>query len=389
MKDSTRRLLLFLIIVVAGSVMILIDIPIFYLLLGVMVLAILLLFLTGAILLPSLKRGSRTDDAKKAKAIKDTGSASAAKKSKKKRKVDAAQKPARRGIGGLFGSLGGGFSVILSNIKSVSKSDREKEEKRKKIDEMLDKSVAGYEGVSLDDIVPDVAPVKKKTVSDPFTDLAQDSIKIDQMEEITPEFDIPLFDDTDFEEDSIEIDTEVSSDGSEDISQLDIGLDEEEESITIDDEEDDEVAEILNAHRDELALPDEGDELGSLTGDMGDMDDIDLGSIDLDSDFEDGEPGNEIATGPAVPPKESGTPSQGIRQGKSEIPAIPDAKEMIAFGSGSREDDDLMSSLKSDAKAVKKSENLSLLRDMKDMQIPAGDLEMELEGLMKGSKRKE
>lgn len=57
---------------------------------------------------------------------------------------------------------------------------------------------------------------------------------------------------------------------------------------------------------------------------------------------------------------------------------MSDEEEMISFGSGSRQDDDLMASLKSEAKGVKKQENLSLLRDLKDVKVPASDLEKEL-----------
>ena len=56
MKDSTRRLVLFLVIIVAGSFMMLVNIPVFYLLAGVIILGILLLFLTGAIRLPKREK---------------------------------------------------------------------------------------------------------------------------------------------------------------------------------------------------------------------------------------------------------------------------------------------------------------------------------------------
>jgi hypothetical protein len=61
---------------------------------------------------------------------------------------------------------------------------------------------------------------------------------------------------------------------------------------------------------------------------------------------------------------------------------------MMAFSSGKGMDDDLMASLKSDATGVKKDTNAPLLRDLKDVKVPAADLEKELEGILSMTKVK-
>jgi hypothetical protein len=55
---------------------------------------------------------------------------------------------------------------------------------------------------------------------------------------------------------------------------------------------------------------------------------------------------------------------------------------MASFASGaSGTDEDMLSSLASDVKHVKKEQNTSLLRDLKDFKAPATDIESELDGI--------
>jgi hypothetical protein len=400
MKDSTRRLLLFLVIIVAGSFMILVDIPVFYLLAGVIVLGVLLLFLTGAIRLP--KRKSKAEGEKKAKPGKEgkeekiaakeaKKAAKAAKKQAKKTGVEPGDKKSKKGISEFFSTLAGAFSVLGRDLKTARGGSKEKDAQKRKIDEMLDQSVAGTPEVSLDDIVPDIAPVqKKKGVDDPFSELAQDSIKVDQMEGIEADLDIPLFDDEDLDAEAFGVESDVTPGGTDDFSKMDINLAEDEAPIAIDEEEDEEVQDILKAHQDILAGSGEGEEAISLDEDIGDFGDIDLDSVEMGE--ETGGSAEKVQASPAPAPASApGTgPAIPVSKGlKKEDLVMPDQDEMIAFGTGSRQDDDLMASLKSDAKTVKRQENLSLLRDLKDVRVPASDLEKELEGLLKISRRKE
>ena len=174
---------------------------------------------------------------------------------------------------------------------------------------------------------------------------------------------------------------------------MDINLDADEAPIAIDEEEDDEVTDILKAHQDVLDDSGEEQDAFSLDDDMGDFGDIDLNSVDM---------GEAMAGEEQVPEKAGAFPASSAGTGaaktaslggaapkKMDMPKMSDEDEMISFGSGSRQDDDLMASLKSEAKGVKKQENLSLLRDLKDVKVPASDLEKELEGLLKVTRRKD
>jgi hypothetical protein len=53
----------------------------------------------------------------------------------------------------------------------------------------------------------------------------------------------------------------------------------------------------------------------------------------------------------------------------------------FASASGSGSDEDLLSSLASDVKMVKKEKNISLLRELKDFKAPADEIENELKDM--------
>jgi hypothetical protein len=55
--------------------------------------------------------------------------------------------------------------------------------------------------------------------------------------------------------------------------------------------------------------------------------------------------------------------------------------DMAAFASGPGGDEDLMSSIASSIKHVKKDQDLSLLRELKDFKAPANEIEEELGGM--------
>lgn len=261
---------------------------------------------------------------------------------------------------------------------------------------MLDKSIQGAEITSLADVMPEVVPAPKMSVPDPFSDLATDTLDTDLLDSINPDDEFPVIDGIDLD---MEVPGETGDDKSnqgtqfEEMSTLDISLDESEMPIEIDEEEDDEVAEILNAHKDELSTGDDSS-LGGLPDSLDDIGDIDLGSIDLDDETESGgpsagSPGNVPSTASSPPaPAKSPSPSASASMSGGGSTGMSET-DMLSFGTGQREDDDLMASLKTDAKSTKKRENLSLLRDLKDVRVPASDLEKELEGILKSHKRRE
>jgi len=393
MKESTRRAVIFAVIVVGGTVMILFDLQTFYLIIGIIILGILLLFLTGAVKIPSFRL------ARKPRAEKPAKAREAAKKTpdkkEKKKKEEKIKGPATGGSGGSFARA---FSMLKLDLGKLFRSNKEKTTQAKKIDEMLEKSIRGEEVSSLGNIVPELAPPQKKGISDPFSELVKDPVNQDFMDDLPLDEDISLLNEMDLTDD---FSTGIQEGGQEDpdISYLDIELSGKESSVAIDEEEDDEVADILAAHQDMLA-DDEDSGVDPFSSGLDGLGDIDLGDMDLDQG--DGLTGSgsgnqdRPASGASSPkmttvvaPSLAPTPMPVVSGGSPGAKSESNEYDMVSFGSGHREDDDLMASLKSDAKGVKKQNNLSLLRDLKDVRVPASDLEKELEGIVRAKKQRE
>jgi len=116
---------------------------------------------------------------------------------------------------------------------------------------------------------------------------------------------------------------------------------------------------------------------------LGDLDNINLDDIDLGDD--------STADEPAASPESAASPAAATSSG-SLIPATPltpaaepepamDQSDISSFaaGNGPGSDDDMLSSLASDIKQVKKEKDVSLLRELKDFKAPAADIEQELQ----------
>ncbi len=173
-----------------------------------------------------------------------------------------------------------------------------------------------------------------------------------------------------------------------DISRMDLSLDDEAAQITIDDEQDDEVAQILEAHHEELKTPPpEGEPSfdSSLAGldnlDLeGGLDNLDLGDFNPEGD----------AVEPAPPPtsmpteerseKKPTSPSRSATASsqKTSIERNVANENMLSFSSGPTGDDDLMSSLKTDISGTKRKVNESLVRDLKDTKVQSSEIEKEI-----------
>jgi hypothetical protein len=392
MKESTRRAVIFVVIVGGGSVMIIFDLPTFYLVLGIAILGLLLLFLTGAIKVPTMKLTGKTRAENPVAAKEASKKASPAKEKKpKKEKVKSPN------AGDSSGSFIQAFSVLKLDMKKFFRSSREKTTHTKKIDEMLEKSIKGEEVSSLENIVPELALPQKKGISDPFSELVKDPLNPDLINDLPLDGDISVMDEMDLSDDFSE---GVQNESRElDVSHLDIELSGNESPIAVDEEEDDEVADILAAHQD-LLDEDEDAEVDPFSSGLDGLGDIDLGEIDLDQEDAraGGEPAKEdrpvpggsapLAT-PVGTSSLSPAPVLGAGGGGPGGRSDPNELDMVSFSTGHREDDDLMASLKSDVKGVKRQNNISLLRDLKDVRVPASDLEKELEGIVRAKKQRE
>lgn len=383
MQDSTLRVILFIVILAFGTLMLLVDVPFFYLLLGAVALAFLVLFLTGTIKLPASKRRKKPAPASQGSAKEKGENESKGKKDKKPKSGREKRKSPE-----IFSSLKKALAVIGNDLKRARLSRKGEGNRAKKIDTLLDRTVSGEEVVSLDDIVPEAVPAERKKGDDPFTALVGEDLNPDLLGEIEPdiEFSIPADEDL-----GIEIPTQkvTSPDGS--VFHMDLSLASDEAPIAIDETNDaDEVREILEAHKDEISItPDMEVPLSEV--DLGGIDTLDLEGIEIEGE----------SAGPQQPA--TATPAKGFAQageaGMAPIPSKPAAPEqkaspsvsqpeaeMLSFGTGKREDDDLMASLKAESKVKKKSEYASLVRDLKDVRVSASDLQKELEELLKPRK---
>ncbi|MCQ8893850.1 MAG: hypothetical protein NQU46_04385 [Methanolinea sp.] len=377
MKESTTRVVLLVAIMAFGTVMLILDIPFFYLLVGAVVLAILVLLSTGTVRVPSLKRKEKPAASPRKQTPEKGG------ESKRK----AVGEGGERGASHFFSSLKRAFAVLRSDFRKGKRSRKEEEARIKKIDTLLEKTIQGEPVTSLEDIVPEAPPAEREKKTDPFASLVGEDLNPDLLNgmETPGEFSIPG--DTDL---GMVPDQSLPAPEAE-VSQMDIALSMEEEPISLDETNDaDEVKEILEAHKDDIGqagdigvpVPEE-----TLEG----LESIDIEGIDIGEE----EPEGTAAPSPAAlsaAPLQKGTPASPTGpkpESPPQSPAPQPETEMISFGSGKREDDDLMASLKSEAKAKKKGEYASLIRDLKDIRVDASELQKELESLLSPRKPKD
>ncbi len=387
MKDSVRRLVIFVTIVGLGSAMILVNIPLIYMLLLIVAVGLLLLILLGAITVAEIKEAtstlsitskrkkpalqkpeSRQITEKTPAAQKNTGG----KKVEKKLPVKTVEKS-----GGIRAHL----SLLASSVESLGKILTERRKPRKKveeIDKLLDHTIS--ERVSRSSALESAGTVPAAIGSrggaggalpggsgkeiDPFLSLSGEELEtglLDGLDE--PELSAPSPDTHGVQQ--------VDDSG---ISLPDV------EMPPLPEETTDEASAILAANAEDIADETEGGD--GLGENLGDLDSINLDEIDLGDD-------NSVMETPAAAPQPAAGPAPGS---SSLIPATPitpagapefgmeDQSDISSFASGTTptSDDDMLSSLASDIKQIKKEKDVSLLRELKDFKAPATDIEKEL-----------
>ena len=393
MKDSLRRLVLFITIVGIGSAMIFVDIPLVYMLLLIVVVGFVLLIVLGTITVAEIKSvfsllnpanlrgrlgkaGSPHKVEKKPAAAKDAGV--------KKAEKAAPKKPAEPS-GGIRAHL----SLLASSVGSLGKILTESRKPKKKvedIDKLLDHTLT--EKVPRSSALESAAAVPAASgpgrggpggalpgeggkETDPFFSLSGEELEtglLDGLDE--PELSAAVATSPSGEPAPLEADSGLS------MPDL--------EMPPLPDETADDANAILAAHAgegsDEIGgLEDSG---GALTENLGDLDSINLDEIDLGDDSAMLEP----ASGP------SPIQAAGSAPGSSSlVPATPitpagasdganDQSDISSFAAGTAQgsDEDMLSSLATDIKQVTKEKNVSLLRELKDFKAPATDIEKEL-----------
>jgi hypothetical protein len=401
MKESLRRVILFIVIVITGSVMILLDIPLLMLIPLILATGFIVLLLLGAITVSDIKsvfRRPKFENLKKIAILKRLDEM----KFFEKKTVPAGGKeafPQRKENQGIvaakktrpFSHLHSFFSSLSSLGTVISERSRRKR-KVEHINELLDKTVTEkVKGSALDGAGKDRGsgtgsgsighepqePIKDQ---DPFISLSGD------------EFDVSLLDGLDDSEPPSLSSSAVQAPSISEtggpgllIPEPDIPL----PSMDITSETEGILSDNVDGLEEFSGL--DGGE--SIDQDFKDLDNLDLENIDLDSGTLDSftEEESPEATPPPVtsstsppnsanqPVKTDWVPSDAPRDAGKAGEADSSMSDISSFAKGaSGSDDDLLSSLASDVKHVKKEKNLSLLRELKDFKTPATNIEDEL-----------
>ena len=392
MKESLRRVILFAVIVTVGSVMILLDVPLILLVPLILATGFVVLLLLGAITLSDIKsvfRRPKFENLKKIAFLKRLDDM----KFFEKKTAQPAKKPAspQKKNAGTTAAAGKTATVsqvrsFLSSIGSLGSVIRERSRHTKKVEhinELLDKTVsekvkgsalagAGKERIS--GTGPGSIggePPEQVRDQDPFMSLSGD------------EFDVSLLDGLDDSEPlslspssgPVPLPSETDGPGRA-IPDTDIPL----PSLDISSEMNDILKDNEGGLEEFSGL--EGGE--TIDQDFKDLDNLDLENIDLDTGLEEvaseaKAPQVSGGTSPAdaaLPVKTDWIPSDAPGDAGRQSSSRSDISSFTKGASGS--DDDLLSSLASDVKHVKKERNLSLLRELKDFKVPAKNIEDEL-----------
>jgi hypothetical protein len=338
MKDSIRRILMFGAVIAGGLIIVLIDIPLFYLMVILIIIIFAILIASGTIPLGRLRQIRRTK--------------SEAKPAEKKVVKEKKGKPAEKtgGTRETFSLMKKGFSTFLGNIgKRKEKPAQPPAQKA-----ALKKTRAPEKPVksALSEVPQMTTPASTRPDADPLLPLVNEEIDTDLLDSVSLDDDLSLLDAV-----NPELDAPVMPEG--DIEKLDITIDDEEASITLDEDNTDEVKDILDQNVDEI-----GSTIDRAGGEA------DLDSISLDSGS-----GKEPA-GTGAEPSPSWMSSPGLDDDEGGEGEQEDA---FSFGGeGGSDEDDLLASLQSDIKSIKKNDEDSLLRELKNVKVPAVDLEKEL-----------
>ena len=389
------------IILTFGLILIFFDVTLVQLFFMMVVLVIVLPFVLGVATVDEVRTGfagmKKTGILKRLDEMKFFEKSGSAKGQKTPAKAEkASQKPAKadaKKIPDKTGGITGQIKSIFSSFGSLGTILKEKSRKGKKVDDinkMLDKTVSEKvppaSAASVNKGSPSLpAPGGAGGMpaggddSDPFLSLSSD------------EFDAGLLEGLD-DDSPPQMPGEITPDGPVSGSASDLPAPELSMSSM------DALAASGDASADSSLDAFSGlDGSGSLDGEFGDLDGLSLDDIDVDDDPGTGAapdtPGEEAPpTGSAPSSAAPAADSGPVRTAwiASDAPVGADITEdqlgiqsdMASFAGGSGgTDEDLLSSIASDVKTVKKDKDLSLLRELKDFKAPAADIEGELQGM--------
>jgi hypothetical protein len=406
MKAGLRRLILLLVIVVTGSVMILSDIPLIIMIPFIIIVGLILLLLLGAITpadirslfkkgialqkTPESKTGAKTE---KKSFIQRLDEIKFFEKPSPKSAPAAPLPPTKKSVPGVVEKkpgISGHLSSIVTSLSSLGSILKERGRHVKKVEDinkLLDKTVsekvkmsaladAGKIGSVGGGAAPALSGGAKE--EDLFLSLSGE------------EFDTGLLDELDDQE------KPAMAPGGAEALPASIGgssptsLAESELSMPALDITSD-TSEILKENMPGLEEFSglEGDE--SIDQEFSDLENLSIDDVNLDEEFpEDKKDDTEKSSDEPlkeIPEPSSPSEKPGVVKTEwisSDAPGggtdqISTQADMVVFAGGSQgTDEDLLSSIASDVKTVKKETDISLVRELKDFKAPATDIEKEL-----------
>jgi len=398
MKESLRRVILFAVIVITGSVMILFDVPLILMIPLILAVGFVILLLLGAITIADFKSVFTRKKLKNPKKISliqrldgmkffEKKSAPPDKKPPSPAKSAGTPKSGPQNAGNKTGTVSHLRLLFtsLGSLRTVLKERSKHAKKVEHIDELLDKAVSekvkssalASAGKGADTKIPPPGTSsgpglkEEEKNQDPFLSLSGD------------EFDASLLDGLDDQETPVSPSPgQIPGPGAPApgsaviVSQPEIPT----PSLDISSEADDILKDNKEGLEEFSGL--EGGE--SMDQDFSGLDAINLDDIDLDAEIEEE---TLSATESSPSPAEKPAPAVNTAWIASDAPKgadlpgdeIATQDDMSSFAKGaSGSDADLLSSLASDVKHVTKEKNTSLLRDLKDFKAPATDIENEL-----------
>jgi hypothetical protein len=394
MKENLRRIILFTVIVITGSVMILLDVPLILIVPLIVAAGFVILLLFGAITVADIRSFFTTKNLKNIKKISFIQRLDEMKFFEKKpappdnkpvlspkKKQIPKSVPKKPGAGSQIRS----FFTSLGSLRSVLNERSKQAKKVEHIDELLDKAVSEKVKSSALARAGNVADSKISSPGrvsgpgleegeedqDPFLSLSDD------------EFDISLLDGLD----------DLETPRSPLSGQVRTPVTPTQESVLTTDEPGIPTPSLnITAEADDLLKENEGsleEFRGLLGGESIDQDFGDLVKENLDDLGPDVDTKGETPSAEGRSPSQANSPIKTIKAdwitsdapNGAELPEdeISTTSDISSFaGGGSGADADLISSLASDVRHVVKEKNTSLLRDLKDFKAPATEIEKEL-----------
>jgi hypothetical protein len=392
MKERLRRVILFTVIVITGSVMILFDVPLIFMIPLILAVGIIILVLLGAVTgadIRSVFTRKKLKNPKKKSLIKrldemkffekkpaQSSNRPASPDKKKEPAKSTAEKPdAGSHLKLFFTSLGSMRTVLRERSKQAKKVDHINELLDKTISEKVKISPLASAGKGANTKIPQLgdsggqAQKEQEKDQDPFLSLSGD------------EFDVSLLDGLDEQEPSGTPSPGLASapapgtGSSLAINESGIRM----PSLEISSQAEDILKDNEGGLEEFRGL--EGGE--SIDQDFGDLDKVNLDELDLDVDLEEKTPSAadtpEAAKNPTTTVNADWIASDAPKGADLPGSEISTRDEMASFAGGaSGSDADLLSSLASEVKHVAKEQNTSLLRDLKGFKAPASEIENEL-----------